>query len=179
VSAPVSTVDPSVQLGQGPATAGLRRKRRVLLDGFAVVVAGVFVLGLLNVPGVRTSTARGEAGGAEVEVSYGRVTRSGLETPLAITVTREGGFEEPVRLGVTAAYLGLFDENGLDPEPAASTTAGDLLLWEFDPPVGDRLDVSFDARISPAVQRGRGGAVVLFEGDVEVVRVPFHTTVLP
>ncbi|MPY94084.1 MAG: hypothetical protein GEV08_13780 [Acidimicrobiia bacterium] len=80
---------------------------------------------------------------------------------------------------MSRAYLDLFDENSLDPEPRGATTMGELLLWEFDPPVGDQLVVSLDARIEPSVQRGAAGDVVLFDGQPAVVRVPFRTTVLP
>lgn len=159
--------------------ATLHRRRRLAVDGFAVVVGLVFLAGLLNLPGVRSSTAEAAGEGVELSVFHGRVTRGGLATPFDITVTRPGGFDEPVVVGVTYEYLALFDENGLDPEPASATTMGEWLLWEFDPPVGDRLDISFDARVEPAVQRGKPGSVAVFDGEEELVRVDFRTTVLP
>lgn len=52
-------------------------------------------------------------------------------------------------LATTASYLELFDENGLDPEPASTTADGDRVIWEIDPPDAAVLSVSFDARIEP------------------------------
>jgi hypothetical protein len=39
--------------------------------------------------------------------------------------------------------------------------------------------VYYDARIEPAQQSGRGGAVAVFEDDVPVVEVDFYTEVRP
>lgn len=159
--------------------AALHRRRRLLVDAFAVVVGLVFLAGLLNLPGVRSTTARASAGDLELSVFHGRVSRGGLATPFDISVSRPGGFDAPVVVGVTRDYLSIFDENGLDPDPASATTMGDWLLWEFEPPIGDTLDISFDARIEPAAQRGKAGAVAVFDGDREVVAVDLRTTVLP
>jgi hypothetical protein len=42
-----------------------------------------------------------------------------------------GGFNGPVTIATTGDYFDLFVENGLDPDPEAATTSGDLLIWEF------------------------------------------------
>ena len=107
--------------------------------------------------GVRTSTTSTEMpDGTQVEVHYGRITRPGLATPWSVTVHRDGGFSGPIVVRSTSAYFDLFDENGLDPDPAAATQDGEMVIWEFDPPPGDTFRLSFDARIEPAAQWGRG-----------------------
>jgi hypothetical protein len=159
--------------------AALHRRRRLVVNSFAVVIGLVFLAGLLNLPGVRSTTARSRAGELELAVVHGQVSRGGLATPFDITVSRPGGFAAPVVVGVTRDYLSIFDENGLDPDPASATTMGEWLLWEFEPPIGDTLEISFDARIEPAVQRGKSGDVAVFDGGREVVAVHLRTTVLP
>ena len=74
----------------------------------------------------------------------------------------------------------MWDENGLVPAPSAETVMGPWVVWEFDPPIGDTLLVSYDARIEPAAQEGRSGAVaVLDEDDAVIVQVDFTTRVWP
>ena len=130
--------------------------------------------------GVRTETKTVIADGYELEVEYGAVSRPGLATPWSVTVTHEGGFDGPVKLATTSQYFDLFDENGLDPEPSSSTTSGDLLVWEFEPPEGNVLEVSFDARIEPAVQlKSVKAKTVLIIEEERVTEVEFKTLVLP
>ena len=159
-----------------PRLRRARRLRRTFLSlVFLVVLAAAF--GLL---GVRTETVKVTAEGYELEVRYGKVSRPGLATPWSVTVTHEGGFNGPVKLATTAAYFDIFDENGLDPEPSTSTTSGDLLVWEFDPPDGNVLEVSFDARIEPAVQlKSQEAVTVLIIDERRVAALDYKTLVLP
>lgn len=152
-----------------------RAVRRVFLALLALFV-GAAVFGAY---GPRERTTRAAGGGYELAVTFPSVTRPGLAVEWEAEVRREGGFDGPVTIGVTDEYFAVFDENGLDPTPSAATTAGDLLVWEFDPPDGDVLRVTFDARIEPGVQleSRRARAVVLEEGQ-PVVEVRFTTRVL-
>ena len=166
--------------------AGLRRKRRALYavtSTMLTLLVGVAVLdglGIVDVYGVNTDRVAATSGGFDLEVRYSTTSRPGLATPFEITVRRAGGFEEPIVLAVDSAYMSIWDENGLDPEPAASTSTATSLIWEFDPPPGETLMISFDARIEPAAQRGKPGRVAVLGGDgSEVVAVEFSTSVLP
>ncbi len=140
-----------------------------VLDGF----------GVLSVYGVDTGRVAASGGGYELEVLYATVSRPALATPLQIEVRRAGGFDGPVELALTQQYLTLFDENGLSPAPAAETSFGPYVLWEFDPPQGDTLTVYFDARIEPQWQRGRTGEVAVIEDGATVVAVQFETELRP
>ncbi len=73
------------------------------------------------------------------------VTRPALATPFDIEVRKAGGFDGPVRIAVDHEYLRMWDENGLVPAPAAETVMGPWVVWEFDPPIGERLLVTYDA----------------------------------
>ena len=108
------------------------------------------------------------------------MSRPALATPFDIEVHRAGGFDGPVRIAVDQEYLRMWDENGLVPAPSAETVMGPWVVWEFDPPIGDTLFVSYDARIEPAAQEGRSGAVaVLDDDDAPIVQVDFTTRVWP
>ena len=93
------------------------------------------------------------------------MSRPALATPFDIEVHQDGGFDGPVRIAVDQEYLRMWDENGLVPAPSAETVMGPWVVWEFDPPIGDTLLVTYDARIEPAAQEGRSGAVAVLDDD--------------
>ena len=176
----ISTVD-------GLETAGDRELRRrrwgygitTLVLTVLMALGVVDALGWWDTYGVDDATVRASGGGYDLAVRYGTVSRPALATPFEITVVRPGGFSEPITLVVDRAYLAMWDENGLLPAPSSETTRGDGVEWEFDPPDGDTLVVWYDARIEPAVQRGRDGSVAVLDDGQAVVSVEFFTRVLP
>jgi len=176
----ISTID-----HLGPAPSGRRPSRSWLHTGTTVAlvvivaVACIDGLGWWDVYGVDTATVDAAGSGYELSVRHGTVSRPALATPFEITVTRRGGFDGPVTVVVDRAYLAMWDENGLVPAPAAETTRGEWVEWEFDPPAGDTLAIAYDARIEPGAQTGRDGAVGIVEDDEIVVAVDFHTAVRP
>lgn len=149
-----STTDPAVNPRAGDQGDRYLHRRRISSNVFLAVMTAVFVLGLVNVAGVRSSTTSAtsstSAGDYRLDVRHGTVARAGLATPLDITVIRSHGFDAPVMVGITREYLALFAQNGMVPEPSSATTMGDWLLWEFAPPVGDTLSITLDVRIEPA-----------------------------
>jgi hypothetical protein len=177
---PTSTTD---DLGTAGRTE-VNRLRALHVVTTAVLI-GLMVLGVLDgfgvlpVYGVDTGRVSASGGGYDLEVLYGTVSRPALATPLQIEVRRAGGFDGPVELALTQQYLTLFDENGLSPAPAAETSFGPYVLWEFDPPEGETLTVYFDARIEPQLQRGRTGEVAVIEDGEPVVAVQFETELRP
>jgi len=153
-----------------------RASRRV----FIVALVAFLAVGALGGYGVRTRSTRSSGGGYDLEVRYASVTRPGLASPWSVEIRRAGGFDGPVRLATTARYFDSFDENGLSPDPTASTTDGERIIWEFEPPPGDMLVVSFDARIEPAVQLSWVTATTsVLDGDTAVASVRYRTVVLP
>lgn len=112
-------------------------------------------------------------------VVYPRMARPGLAVSYGFDIVRAGGFEGPVTLATSASYLRALDQSATDPEPSSATVAGEAVIWEFDPPPGDRLRVRLDARIEPGVQWGRSGWTSLLEDDQPVVRVSYRTWILP
>ena len=149
---------------------------------FFAGLAAFLLLGLLGAYGVRTTNARAEGGGYELEVHYARVTRPGLATPWSVQVRRPGGLGvTTMSLATTAAYFDLFDENSLDPEPAEAAADGERTVWTFDVPDGAEVfEVTFDARMEPGVQLDSIEATtdLLIDG-APVASVAYETFVMP
>lgn len=146
---------------------------------FVVLLAAFLLAAAVGVFGVRTVEKTASGGGYDLTVRYASVTRSGLASVWSVEVRSDRGFDGPITLANDASYFDMFDENGLDPEPTASTQDDERLEWEFDPPDGDVFVVSFDARIEPAAQWGATGRTRLLVDDAEVVAVSYTTTVMP
>ena len=167
-----------------PRERPIRAVRRDRFGRRLFVVALVVFLGLgvLNLYGVRTKEVEATGGGYELTVTYSSVTRPGLATPWSAEIRRPGGFDdELVALAVSASYFDAFDENGLDPDPAEAVNDGENTIWRFDPPPGEVMTVSFDARLQPDIQltRVKGSASVLDQSGAAVATVDFRTLVLP
>ena len=164
-----------------PAENDFRRMRRARLVRrvFMSLVAVFLLLGLSGTLGVRSRTTTVVGGGYELTVTYGQVSRPGLPTPWNFEVRRPGGFDGPVTISMTSAYLDLFDENGFDPEPTKVTATPDAVIWEFEPPPGDTLAVSLDARIEPGAQWGRSAETSVVEDGEPVVTARYKTWILP
>lgn len=153
-----------------------RAGRRVGLAALAIVV----LAGAAGLFGVRTATAEARGGGYRLRVDYPATARPGLAISWEVKVTHDGGFQGPILIATSSQYLSLFDENGLDPDPAAATADGDEIRWEFDPPPGDTLVVSFDARVEPGTQWGERGKTRLLDArGVTIVEVSYRTVVMP
>lgn len=169
-----STID-DLELSTPHARRG-RAARRVVMALFAAFVA----LGLLGVLGVRSGTVRDSADGVELSVTYPRITRPGLASPFRMEIRSEAPLPETVEVSVTQDYLAIYDENGLDPDPAEATSDGEMLTWSVNPtPGATRLVLVFDARIEPAVQWRRSGEVRVAGEALPALRVEFTSTVLP
>jgi hypothetical protein len=171
--------------GFGPEPEEMLRNRRLLYTVSTVALTAIMALavldgfGLTQIFGVRSVEVSASGGGFRLEVQYGAVSRPALATPFEIRVTRRGGFDGPITIGIDRHYLKLWDANGLFPAPSAETGDENMIQWEFDPPAGDELVVTYDARIEPAAQSGRDGFVAVFVDGDPVVRVDFHTKVRP
>lgn len=155
------------------------RRARTARRTFMVVLLAVVGLGLSGVLGVRSRTTTVAGGGYELTVTYGQVTRPGLATPWSLEIRHPGGFDGPITVATKTSYLDLFDENGFDPEPSTTTATPDAVIWEFEPPAGDTLGVSLDARIEPGAQWGRTGETAVLVDGQPVVTARYRTWVMP
>ncbi|MEA2829020.1 MAG: hypothetical protein QOG43_3459 [Actinomycetota bacterium] len=149
---------------------------------FTVALVVFLGLGLVGLYGVRTGSTEAKGGGYEVTVTYAKITRPGLATPWSMEIRHPGGFgDEMVTVAVASSYFDAFDENGFAPDPVESSNDGERDIWRFQPPSGDVMTLSFDARIEPGVQltRLKGEVSVLDPAGAEVVTARFRTVVMP
>lgn len=152
-----------------------RLSRRTLLAILAVFI----LLGASSLLGPHTSTRQASGGGYDLKVVYPAVTRPGLAVRWIVFVHRSGGFSGPIQLATTSTYFNLFDFANLDPVPSKQTASADLSIWEFDPPPGDTLRITFDGRLEPARQHGSMATTSILEEDLPVVSISYQTRVMP
>ncbi len=163
-----------------PADDGLATSRRALWWRRGVLaVLTVFVLAALGQQlGVRTDRVGATDGELTVSLRYADRARGALAVPFTILVERPGGFDEPIEVRTRQSYLAIFDDNGFEPEPTSMTTEDGEVIWAFDPPPGDTLQIILDARIEPGVfGRERGATTVTTDGDT--VTLEYTTWVAP
>lgn len=150
-------------------------RRAGLLIVFAFIAAGL--AGLFD-----TREGRGSATGGDVElkVSYPERARAGLDSTLELTITRPGGFDEPIPVAIDAEWLSIFQVGGVQPQPDSETATPESAIWEFEPPPGDTLEVSIDLALRPALRGGKPGRVaVLGADDSELAAFAWETGVSP
>ncbi len=164
-----------------PEPSGLRRLRRSRAGRRAIlaVLMAILVLAAANVLGLRVGAVTAAGGGYRIAVTYAEVSRPGLATPWGIEVRREGGFDGPIRIATSRAYLHLFDYNVVHPQPAQETGTPEVVIWEFDPPPGDTFRASFDGRLEPSEHLSQSAATSVLEDDLPVVTVHYTTRVVP
>ena len=155
------------------------RRARAARRLFMTVLVAFLAYGMIGGLGVRARSTTVEGGGYRLTVTYGHVSRPGLATPWSIEIHRPGGFDGPVTVSSTTHYFDMFDENGFDPEPSKVTANPEEVIWEFEPPAGDTLAVSLDARIEPGVQWGRTGKTSVLVDGQPVATATYKTWVTP
>jgi hypothetical protein len=180
----VSTIERVADVSTDDWRPIARRRRRLhrAVSGFlGLVMVGAVLDGFDVLPfvGPDEAHARARGGGFALDVEHPTVTRPALASVLRIRVTRAGGFAEPVQVAVSRAYLELYDLNGVLPSPSSETAVGRWVVWEFDPPPGDELLITYEARIEPGEQFGQAGEVAVLVDDEPVARVSFRTAVRP
>jgi len=160
-----------------PAVRRARNFRRVGLGLVALAV----LAGLAGLLGIRTATTSDSGGGSRLEVKHAQVTRAGIAVPLHVRVAHPGGFAGPVRLAISADLVERFDFQNFYPNPSKETSDGRFLTYEFDPPSGDRFEMSLDARTAPD-QNGSWGTYevrLLDPDDTVTASVSFRMVVVP
>lgn len=136
---------------------GLETARRGRLGrrtglGILILIPALSFLGIYG-PSERTQAT--QDGPMELSLSYGSVVRSGEAVPMEITVTNTEGFEGPVTVVFEKEVFERFDFQNWFPNPSSEVGEGAFVVYEFDPPEGDTLDVSLDARVAPTQWGGR------------------------
>ena len=146
------------------------------------VIGALTIATAIGLFGVRTTAVSATGSGVSVTVDYAVVTRPGLATPFSVEVASADAASLPaqVTVRVSSDYLAIFDDNGMEPQPAESFNTAEWTSWVFDVPEGaTSLRVDLDARLEPAVQWARSGVVAVDIDGVETATVGFTTWVAP
>ncbi len=165
-----------------PDAAGGRRAKLAVAArrGYVAALTLFVFLGLLDVFGSRSGLASATGGGYRMTLDYPAETRSGLPVEWRLVVTHPGGFDGPVRVGITLDYFNSFDFNNVSPTPVETTNRGGLLIWSFPGPVGDTLVVLLDARTQPGLRSGPSATTAVVTSDgIPIVAVRYTTGVMP
>lgn len=165
-----------------PHDSGTKDREQVLRVVSVGFIAALVIAGVTGLLGVRTESAVGSGSGFEIEVTHASITRPGLATPFDVTVRSSDSSPLPARvtLRIDSAYLAMFDENGLHPEPVLSHQTDRWTWWTFEiPDGGDELSVSFDARLEPRVRWARSGSVAMVDGEAVLAAATLRTQVIP
>jgi hypothetical protein len=162
-----------------PVTLRVQRRTRLGRRVLLAILAAFVILGATSLLGPHTSTRQASGGGYDLKVVYPAVTRPGLAIRWIVFVHRTGGFSGPIQLATTTTYFNLFDFADLDPDPSKQTASPELTIWEFEPPPGETLRVTFDARLEPARQHGSTATTSVLENDRPVVSIRYQTRVMP
>jgi hypothetical protein len=180
----VSTIERVVDVSNERWRSICRRRRGlhlVVIGLLWLIIAGAVLDGfdIVDAVGPDERIVRASGGGFTLEVEHPSVTRPALASVFRIRVQRDGGFDEPVQLAVSRAYIEAWDLNGIMPSPSGETSLEDWVVWEFDPPPGDELLVTYESRIEPGEQRRATGEVAVLVDDEPVVQVDLDTKVRP
>jgi hypothetical protein len=157
----------------------VRRGRNFRRAGMSAILVLVLA-GLAGLFGIRSVTDSSSGAGYRLEVKHAQVTRAGIAVPLHLRVEHRGGFSEPITIAMSAALPERFDFQNWYPNPSKETASPDFVYYEFDPPPGDVLQVSLDARTSPD-QNGSAGRyqVRVLDGSTTLTTVGFRMWVAP
>jgi hypothetical protein len=152
-----------------------RWARRVVMGALAAFL-GLGAVGLL---GSRTSSVTARSNGYVLTLTFPSITRPGLPVRWDLALSRAGGFDGPVHVAMSMAYFRMLDFNNLQPQPSATHNAGNLVVMDFDPPVGEVFLASLDARLQPGVLSGTSAVTSILVQGRPVVSVDYRTTVIP
>ncbi|HSE54267.1 MAG TPA: hypothetical protein VLA97_00905 [Nocardioidaceae bacterium] len=151
------------------------RRSRLFRRGGLVLLLLLPILSLFGLFGPSERTVRTADAAQQLTMTYGSVVRSGEAVPMEIELTRSGGFDGPVTLVFEQQVFDRLDFQNWFPNPSAEVGEGDTVTYEFDPPEGDTLGVSLDARVAPAQWGSRDTYALWVDVDGERTLVTDYT----
>jgi hypothetical protein len=152
-----------------------RTGRRIMVGLLALfLIAGAFeMFGSMT----RSVTATGN--GVTLTVTYPAVTRPGLPIRWEFEVTRPGGFDAPIELRTSFDYLRLLDVSNLEPDARSATGSGQDVVYTFDAPRGDTLQVSMDGNTEPGFHEVPPATTTVSIDGSDAASVTYRTIVVP
>lgn len=149
-----------------------RRVAAVILWVF-VIAAAVGLFGVRSA-GVSTTNAKLTA-----QARFPRISRPGLPANWSIDIRRPGGFTDDVTVTTNAAYLAVFDQNDLSPQPDDTAIRNDQITWTFKQPTGEEFQLNLDGNIDTDAHLGRHPATTTIKSGSETVTLHYTTWTAP
>jgi hypothetical protein len=166
------------------ADIGEQSKAPIASRVFNVLLVLVCVAGAVGLLGGRTGTASATGHGYRLKLLYPRTIRPGLDALWKLTVVRKSGFHGMVTIAVTASYFDLFETQGFNPEPAATTSDGRYVYLKFTARNhSNTLTVRYDSYLQPYVPPtsllANDATVGVVESGRWLAAIHYTTWVLP
>ncbi|MEY2433082.1 MAG: hypothetical protein QOC92_2807 [Acidimicrobiaceae bacterium] len=157
----------------------VRRGHRLRLLFFIGVVA-FLVAAAFGIFGYRSRTVSRTDRGLTTSVTYGQFTRRGVATPLQIDIQSDTDFSDDVTVAIDSSWLEKMDIHSISPQPDQESTVGDTVVWTFQKPKSNELQVSIDADAGSSTQPGpTDGSVAIAVGDQLIHQLTFRTWIWP
>lgn len=157
----------------------VRRSRAIRRGTFGVMLA-LMGLSFFGFYGPTTDTDSTVDGDYRLRLEHGSVVRSGQAVPLRLEVRHDGGYDGPVTVVFDQDVFDRFDFQNWYPNPSSETGERDTVVYEFDPPDGDVLVVSLDARVAPTQWPSHHDYFVALDvDDRQLARTDFSVWVTP
>ncbi|MGP7961531.1 hypothetical protein ACTVCO_12095 [Sanguibacter sp. A247] len=145
-----------------------------------ILLMALILAALLGVFGTRTTVRSVTQDGWTTTVRYAEAARAGLDVPVTITVTREGGFDADVVIAISSDYLRILDQQSTGPEPAEQSRDDTWTYLTFTPPDGDTLKVDIEAYVRALRHEGAVGQVAVIDSAGTLVApVDIRTRIVP
>lgn len=145
-----------------------------------VLLLALILAALLGVFGTLTTERTSTQDGWTTTVRYAETGRAGLDAPLTITVTKDGGFDADVVIAISSDYLRILDQQSTGPEPADQTRDASWTYLTFVPPESDTLKVDIEAYIRALRHEGASGRVAVVDASgAFLAPVDIRTRIVP
>jgi hypothetical protein len=166
------------------AGIGQQRKAPIASRAVNVLLLAICVAGLVGILGGRTATTTATNHDYRLTLEYPHTIRPALDAYWKQTVIHQGGFHGLVTIAVTASYFDLFETQGFNPAPAASTSDGKFIYLKFTPRIhSDKLTVRYDSYLQPYVPPtsllANHATVALVDNGKQLAALHYTTWVLP
>jgi hypothetical protein len=168
--------DTNLELESDPKRLRLARNMRRVGIVALVVLLGLGLAGLFD---PRDDEVSATGPGLDLQVSYPERLRGGLESALELELSRTNGFPSPIEVAITRDWLALFDLGSIDPQPASETGDPERVIWSFEPPPGEELEVTVNLTLRPAVRSSEQATVAVLDGGKVLASAKIETSVVP
>ncbi len=129
--------------------------------------------------GYRTGSASASGGGYRLELRYPAMGRAGQSVQWILSIHRDGGLPESVRVSTSVGYFDTFDFNDMEPQPDSATTDARDVIWTFVAPAGDDMTITIDALVATQAWRGASAQTSVLEDGNPVATITYTTGIAP